>query len=66
MKIELKCLHFSNVLLSLANVLISVLSEHLVMLNVYIVIPGTCLQENRHLHCNLTKSVYFFKIFQLV
>ena len=47
MKIELKCLHFNNVLLSLANVLISVLSEHLVMLNVYILIPGTYLQENR-------------------
>ena len=57
--IKLKCLLFNNVLLRLANTIISILSVALVRLTVNIVRSCTCLQQDRDLQCNFTKNVYF-------
>ena len=51
MKIELKYIHFNNVLLSLASIIFRFLSVAFTMLTVYIVNTCTVFDENRDFYC---------------
>ena len=66
MKIELKYIHFNNVLLSIASIIFRFLSVAFTMLTVYIVNTCTVFDENRDFYWTLTKKCYFFKKFLLV
>ena len=56
MKIELKCIHFNYVSLSLASIIFRILSVAFGMLTLYILNKCTCFHENRDLECNLNKN----------